>query len=155
MIHSVSTVEELIERNEALKEENDSLFAENYDLNEEIERLKQELSDYEQQLEDMTELKNEIADERDIANDNCCSAEQKYENDMDLAHTGQMDTISDLHDLLDFIEENHEEVYFTIMMNTNIGGNNCTIDEYDKCRGWQDRHTLAKSIMEGKGYRGK
>ena len=155
-IHSISTVEELIEQieqlqkeNQSLLEENDELYADNRELKEELEHSKQEYDELDSRLGDMEDLKTEIADERDAKIDELESLQNKYDNDMDVAHSGALSVIEDFQTLLDFIEEHHEEVYFTIRMNPETT-TNYNVDEYDHARSWDKRIAFGYRVIEGK-----
>lgn len=148
-IHSISTVEELIEQieqlqkeNQSLLEENDELYADNRGLKEELEHSKQEYDELDSRLGDMEDLKTEIADELE-------TLQNKYYNDMDVAHSGALSVIEDFQTLLDFIEEHHEEVYFTIRMNPETT-TNYNVDEYDHARSWDKRIAFGYKVIEGK-----
>ena len=148
-IHSISTVEELIEQieqlqkeNQSLLEENDELYADNRGLKEELDHLKQEYDELDSRLGDMEDLKTEIADELE-------SLQNKYDNDMDVAHSGALSVIEDFQTLLDFIEEHHEEVYFTIRMNPDVTAT-YNVDEYDHARSWDKRIAFGYRVIEGK-----
>ena len=155
-IHSISTVEELIEQieqlqkeNQSLLEENDELYADNRGLKEELEHSKQEYDELDSRLGDMEDLKTEIADERDAKIDELDSLQNKYDNDMDVAHSGALSVIEDFQTLLDFIEEHHEEAYFTIRMNPEPK-TNYNVDEYDHARSWDKRIAFGYKVIEGK-----
>lgn len=155
-IHSFSTVEELIEQieqlqkeNQDLLEENDELYADNRGLKEELDHLKQEYDELDSRLGDMEDLKTEIADERDAKIDELDSLQNKYDNDMDVAHSGALSVIEDFQTLLDFIEEHHEEVYFTIRMNPDVTAT-YNVDEYDHARSWDKRIAFGYRVIEGK-----
>ena len=139
-IHSISTVEELIEQIEQLQKDNQSLLEENDELYADNRGLKEELDHFE----------TEIADERDTKIDELETLQNKYDNDMDVAHSGALNVIEDFQTLLDFIEEQHEEVYFTLRMNPDKITVNYHVDEYDSARSWDKRNTFGYRVIEGK-----